>query len=114
MSEIRLVILSGQSLFAEATANRLRQLGDDIHILVLDPGVPDSLKQVQRSKPSLIIMDMSDPDLAMLCPLGELLVAVPGAKVVLLDPQQSYIHVITTEHRQAVEARDLIDLINTP
>ena len=67
MSEKRLVILSGQSLFAEATANRLRQLGDEIHILVLDPGMPDFLKQVQRSKPSLIIMDAKDPDLAMLC-----------------------------------------------
>lgn len=114
MSEKRLIILSGQSLFAEATASRLRQLGDDIHILVLDPGVPDFLKQVQRSKPSLIIMDMSDPDLAMLCPLGELLIAVPSTKVVLLDSQQSYIHVITAEHRQAVEARDLIDLIQSP
>ena len=114
MSEKRLIILSGQSLFAEATANRLRQLGDDIHILVLDPGLPDFLKQVQRSMPSLIIMDARDPDLAMLCPLGELLTAVPGAKVVMLDSQQSFIQVITSEHRQAAEARDLIDLIRNP
>lgn len=114
MPRKRLVILSGQSLFAEATANRLRQFGDEIQILVLDPNVPDFLKQVQRSKPSLIIMDAQDPDLAKLCPLSELLTAVPGAKVVLLDSQRSYIHVITSEHRQAVEARDLIELITTP
>lgn len=115
MARTRVVILSGQSLFAEGVASRLRQHLDRLELVIIDSRKPDALQQVLNARPSTVILDAADTiDLTQGCPLGELLREIPSFKIIRLDSQQQEIRIVTSEQRLADEVKDLIDLIEPP
>jgi hypothetical protein len=71
----------------------------------------DAIEQITDFQPSSVIMDASDTDVAELCPLPEILMAVPAVKVLRLDPQREQVQVVTSEQKVAGQVRDLVDMI---
>ena len=111
MASPRVVILSGQSLFTEGVASRLRNHLSQLELVVIDPRGTDAIEQITVSQPSSVIMDASDTEVSELCPLNDILMAVPTVKVLRLDPQQEQIQVVTSEQKVAGQVRDLVDVI---
>ena len=111
MIRARVAILSGRSLFSEGVASRLRQHADEIELHTVDSRQTGALADVIALRPSAIILDATDPDIAHRCPLNVMLEALPSLRVIRLDPQQNLIQVVTSEQHTAEEVRDLIELI---
>ncbi len=111
MAYPRVVILSGQSLFTEGVASRLREHIHQLDLTVIDPRGTDALEQIKYYQPSAVILDSADPEVAELCPLNEILMAVPAVKVVQLDARREQFHVVTSEEKVAGLVRDLVDVI---
>jgi hypothetical protein len=107
----RVVILSGRSLFTQGVASRLRDHLSQLELVVIDPRGMDAIEQITDFQPSSVIMDASDTDVAELCPLPEILMAVPAVKVLRLDPQREQVQVVTSEQKVAGQVRDLVDMI---
>lgn len=105
------VILSGHSLFAEGVASRLRQHLGQLELQVVDARQPDAMAQIDAVQPSAVILDATDPEITHLCLLSRLQLALPGLKVIYLDPQQEQIQVVTSERRTVEQVRDLIEAI---
>jgi len=114
VDRVRVVILSGHSLFTEGIASRLREHSERLDIQTIDPRNANVAEQVIAAQPLAVILDASDPDAENHCSIGELLVALPWLKIIRLDPQQSQVQIVTSERRTAGEVRDLIDLIESP
>ncbi len=108
---IRIVVLSGHSLFAEGVASRLRQYLQKIELEIVDPGQPDAMAQIAEAQPTIVLLDVTDPETTRFCPLSKLLLLFPELKVIRLDPQHEQIQVVTSEQRPAVKVRDLIEVI---
>ena len=106
-----IVILSGRSLFAEGIARRLRQYLDPTHLDILDPRRPDTMDLIDATRPSFVILDVTDSQVTQLCPVSRLLLLVPELRVLCLDPQQNQLQVVTGEKRAVVKVRDLADVI---
>lgn len=112
MARTRVVILSGQSLFAEGVASRLRQHLDRLELVTIDSRKSDALQQVLDARPSTVILDAADVvDITQDCPLGDLIRELPSFKIIRLDSQQQEIRIVTSEQRLAGEVKDLIELI---
>jgi DNA-binding NarL/FixJ family response regulator len=107
MMQARIVILSGQSLFAEGLASRLRQYLGPAEIQIVDPLQPDVLAQVAAAQPSAVILDGTDAEVTQLCSLGGLLLALPDLKIIVLDPREDQAQVVTSERHLAASVRDL-------
>jgi DNA-binding NarL/FixJ family response regulator len=111
MVRTRVVILSGQSLFAEGIASRLRQCLESVELEIVDPRRPDATAQISAAEASIVILDVTDPGVTQFCSLSELLLSLPRIKIICLDPQQEQIQVVTSEQHPAVEVRDLTEAI---
>lgn len=111
MTSPRVVILSGQSLFTEGVASRLREHLSQLELVVIDPRGMDAIEQITDFRPSAVILDSADAEVAELCPLNEILMAVPAVKVLQLDPRREQFQVVTSEEKVAGLVRDLVDVI---
>jgi len=111
MHSMRVVILSSHSLFAEGVASRLRQHSEYVDLHHVDVRQPNSLQRVLDARPSVVILDATEPDIDRQCPLGAMFQSLPSLKVIRLDPHQDHVQVVTSEKRLAGEVRDLVDLI---
>jgi DNA-binding NarL/FixJ family response regulator len=109
--QTHVVILSGHSLFAEGVASRLRQHPQRVNLEVMDVRHPDVMAQVASARPSAVILDATDPDIDRLCLLARLQLALPGLKVICLDPGQDRVQVMTSEQLPAGQVFDLLDVI---
>ncbi len=105
------VILSGHSLFAEGVASQLRQHVQELELAVVDVRQPDAMAQIIAARPSTVILDATDPEIARLGLLSRLPLVLPELKVICLDSQQEQIQVITSEQLPADQVRDLLDVI---
>jgi len=112
MAQAHITILSGQALFAEAIARRLRQYLESVEIDIVDPRQPDAIAQIAAIQASAVVVDITDVEVALFCPLSKLLLSLPQLKVICLDPQQEQVQVVTSEQRTAVNVRDLAEVIN--
>lgn len=108
---IRVVILSSHLLFAEAIAGRLHQHLEQITHKIVDPRQPDAMTELVAARPAIVILDVTDTEVNQLCSLSQLLLSLPGGKVIRLDPQQEQIQVVTSKQQPVVEVRDLIEVI---
>jgi DNA-binding NarL/FixJ family response regulator len=106
-----IIILSGQLLFAEGVANRIRQYLPGVEIAIINARQPDALVQVAAVQPAVVLLDVTDPEITRLGCLDELLLSLPGLKVIRLDPQHEQIQVVISEQRTAGAVRDLIEAI---
>jgi len=107
----RVVILSGHSLFAEGVASQLRQHSRELELEVVDIRQPDAMAQIIAARPSAVILDATDSEVARLGLLSRLPLALPELKIVCLDSQQELIQVVTSEQLPADQVRDLLDVI---
>ena len=105
------IILSGQSLFVEGIASRLRQFPEQVTILVIDPKDLDAIDQMQQVQPATVILDAHDTDTIQLCPLSKLIFSFPDTKILRLDSQQEKIQVVSSENVQASSVQDLLEII---
>jgi len=70
------------------------------------------MAQIVNARPTVVLLDGSDPEVTRLFSLSKLLRSFPWLnKVIRLDPQQGQIQVVTSEQRPVVEVRDLIEAI---
>ena len=111
MGRRRIVILSGQSLFAEGIASRLKEYPQEVNVTVVDPEVPDCFAQISAHHPSVIILDASDGITSKTCPLNRLFALAPDLKVIHLDSQKEQIQVVTSERHKATGVADLIEML---
>lgn len=111
MAEHTVIILTGQSLFAEGVASRLREYPHEVDVRVVDPSGPDALELVSQHRPVTVILDANDTEAMQSCPLSKLMFANPEIKVVRLDSQQNTIQVVTSEQHQAGTIQDLLGII---
>ena len=107
-----IVILSARSLFADGIASKLRQVGHDLELSVMDPRQPGVIEQLIAAQPAVVIMDGTDRELAELIPLGQLVASLPTIRVIWLNPEQEAIRLVTCEQRVATSVSDLIEMIN--
>ncbi len=112
MGRRRIVILSGQSLFAEGIASRLKEYPQEVNVAVVDPETPDCFAVISAHKPSVVILDASDEIASKMCPLSRLLTLVPDLKVIHLDSQKELIQVVTSELHEAAGVTDLIRMLS--
>jgi len=106
-----IVILSGQLLFAEGVAKRLRQHLQHVDLKIINPRQPDTMSKIIADQPAIIILDVADSEAQHLCRLSKLLLLLPAAKIIRLDPHQNRFQVVTSEQHPAVEVRDLVEVI---
>lgn len=112
MSQTQVVILSSHSLFAEGVANRLRQHLQQVELEIINSQQPDVMAQLVTAKPSIVILDITDPGVTQRCSLSKLLLSLPELKVIRLDLGQEQAQVVTSEQRPAAKVHDLARVIN--
>jgi DNA-binding NarL/FixJ family response regulator len=105
------VILTGESLFAEGIASRLSQFPHKVTVEVVDPESSDCMARISAQQPAVIIVDASDALTMELCPLNRLIATLPDLKVIHLDSQKDQIRVVTSEQHPVAEVQDLIEMI---
>ncbi len=111
MSQIRVVILSSRSIFAEGVASRLRQHLETQDVDVIDVRQQSALARIVDDQPSTVILDASDPEVANGDWLDTLLSALPKLQVVCLDPLKDRMQVVTSRQRPVGQVDELIDII---
>ncbi len=111
MPPVRVVIISGQSLFAEGVASRLEQFPETTGLEVMHPQQSDLKARLTDIQPVVIIMDSNDAETAHLCPIITLMHTMPDSKIVCLDSQKEQVQVITSRNYPAPDIRDLIKAI---
>jgi hypothetical protein len=111
MAQIRVVILSSRTLFAEGIAQRLRQSPELLELHLVDAQQMDALERVVSAQPSTVLLDATDEETTRQCPLGQLFSALPSLTVVYLDPQQQRMQVVTSAQRSITAIKDLIEVI---
>jgi hypothetical protein len=94
-------------------ATRLRQYLGEHELLLLDARQPDALQTVIAAQPQAVILDAGDEEVTRLAPLGVLLSALPGLRILRLDAQRDEIQVVTSQRREAGQASDLIDILKS-
>jgi hypothetical protein len=58
-----------------------------------------------------VILDATDPEIVQLCLLSRLQLALPGLKLICLNPQREQIQVMTSEQHPADQICDLIEVM---
>jgi len=106
-----IVVVTGRSLFVEGITTRLREHLQPGELIVVDAREPDAFAQIVAASPSTVVMDITDSHTARLCLPGNLPLALPGLKLIYLDPEQGQVQIVTSEQRLATHVRDLIDVI---
>jgi hypothetical protein len=106
-----IVILSVHALLAAGIAHRLQEHLQPAALEIVDPRQGDAVAQISAIRPSVVILDTTDSEAAEHCPLGKLFLALPGLKVICIDPQGNQIQVVTGEKRKAVDVADLAAVI---
>ncbi|MFQ5577154.1 MAG: hypothetical protein ACE5G8_09240 [Anaerolineae bacterium] len=107
-------ILSGHSLFADGVASRLRQILQNVKLIVVDPAQTDAATRIIAAQPAIIILDVTDTEVTQTFSLSKLLLSLPTLKVIRLDPQRDQIQVVTSVQHPAVEVSDLVEVIEPP
>ena len=111
MAQPRVVILSGQSLFAQGIASRLEQYLGSVELEVMLPRQPDVIATIAAARPSVVILDASDTEIAQSFSLNQLLLSFSKLQVIWLDPHQGRIQVVTSEQHAAGCIRELAKVI---
>lgn len=106
-----IVIVSGDSVFADGVALRLRQHAAMVLVARVDPCQPDAQERIVAAHPSAVLLDHSLPDVARLCHIEHLLQSLPGLKVISLDPGALLVEVITSQQCLVSNVRELVAMI---
>ncbi len=110
---VRVVILSSLLLSAEGIAGRLRQHLSPVNPKIINLQQPNLMSQIIAEQPSIVILDMTDPEAARSFRLSALLRSRPATKIIYLDMNQEQAQVVTSQQCSAVKVRDLAEVIKT-
>jgi DNA-binding NarL/FixJ family response regulator len=111
MTKPTVVVLSSHTLFAEGVTSRLQLRDEALNLSVIDARSSDAMDQIITVVPDAVIVDASDKEAGLNCPINELLAAVPALKIIRLDPEQSGFQVVTSAQHIAHEVDDLLEVI---
>jgi hypothetical protein len=106
------VVLSGQTLFAEGIAASLRRNMENQAFRTLDTQEPEVIEHLVASRPSVVIMDATDEAIRRHCPLDSLLDALPALTVLRVDPQRGLLHVVTSRQRSVRSMSEIVGVIH--
>lgn len=106
------VILSEHSLFTQGVATRIQQFPDQVQIHFINPHDADSLEQIADIDPAAIIISSREGGSNKNCLLCDLISYFPMVRVIRLAVDQNPVQIITSEHSQLDEVRDLLALLN--
>lgn len=111
MPKIRVLILSGHSLFADGAASRLEEESADIESAILDPGMPDILARVVEFNPRVAIIDRDDPSLSGVITIPSIFRALPNLVMVIFDSQEEGIQILTSQFQNVGTIHGLIEAL---
>jgi DNA-binding NarL/FixJ family response regulator len=108
----RVLIVASHSLLADGVANRLRLCPEQVEICRLSPGDEDLPERVTETGPSAISIDQRDPAIGTSLSLSTILDSLPGVQVLLLDPQDAQVQVVSSRTQGPIEMEDRFELIS--
>jgi DNA-binding NarL/FixJ family response regulator len=111
MTRPTVVVLSSHTLFAEGVTSRLKLREEALNLSVIDAHSADAMDQILTVGPDAVIVDASDKEVGLNCPINELLAAIPALKIIRLDPEQAGFQVVTSTQHIAKEVDDLLEVI---
>ena len=83
------MVLSSHTLFADGVTSRLQLRDEALNLNVIDARSRDAMDQIINVRPDAVIVDASDKEASLNCPINELLAAIPALKIIRLDPEQA-------------------------
>ena len=111
MSKPTVVVLSSHTLYAEGVTSRLQLRAEALDLRVVDARNKTALDQILTLEPQALIIDASDKEAGLNCPINELLASLPALKIIRLDPEQAGFQVVTSAQHIASEVDDLLTVI---
>ena len=111
MTRPTVVVLSSHTLFADGVTSRLKLRDESLNLSVIDARGSDAMDQIINVRPDAVIVDASDKEASLNCPINELLAAIPALKIIRLDPEQAGFQVVTSAQHIASEVDDLLEVI---
>ena len=111
MSKPTVVVLSSHTLFTEGITSRLQAHDEALHLCVVDSRSSNALDEILALAPQAVIVDTSDPEASLNCPINQLLAKIPELKIIRLDPELSGFQVVKSARHTASEVDDLVEAI---
>ncbi len=111
MDSLRIVVLSRCSIFADGIARRLAERADVEMVQLVDASQDEALDRVRELEPSMIIIDQTDMENHLRVPVACILSAVPGAKLVQVNPNNDQIVIFTSVEMRASRVHDLVTAV---
>jgi hypothetical protein len=112
MTKPSVVILSSHTLYAEGVTSRLQARADSLDLNVVDARNSMAMDQIIALEPHAVIVDASDAEASLNCPINQLLASLPKLKIIRLDPEQAGFQLVTSAQHVAHEVEDLLDVIS--
>ena len=114
MTQPRIAVLSSRTLFAAGMAATLRRRLDRRAFRTFDAQQPEAMEQLVAFRPSVVLLDAADEVVSRRYPLGSLFGALPALTIVLVDPQDEQVQVVTSQQRAIRRMSDIVDLTAGP
>lgn len=107
----RVIILAGQSLIANGVTSRLRSKETQLDFDVVSLDEENSLQRLKDANPSVVILDVDDPNVNKQFPLTTLMEAFSSLKVICLNPESSQTRVIQWGLQPINQITDLLNAL---
>jgi hypothetical protein len=111
LTQPRIAVLSGRTLFAEGLAASLRRDLNEQAVRTIDAHQPELIEQLVAFEPRVVILDATDDDVNHRYPLDALLGALPGLTILRVDPQYQRLQVVTSQLRPIRSMSDIVGMI---
>ncbi len=109
MRKPTVVVLSSHTLFTEGITSRLQAHDEALRLCVVDSRSSTALDEVLALAPQAVIVDASDPEASLHCPINQLLAKIPELKIIRLDPELSGFQVVKSAQHTARQVDDLVE-----
>lgn len=109
--QLRVVILSSHSLFAEGVASRLRENPQRLEVHFVDPQQPDYIEQIHTIQPAAILIAAADPISSPCSSLCKLLMSFFNVTIICLQAQNKEIQIIKSVQHDLNELKDLVAIV---
>ena len=106
-----MVVISTGTLFAEGVTRRLQLKEETLTLRIVDTRSEDPMGQILAINPDAVIVDASDSEANLICPINQLLAKIPELKIIRLDPELSGFQVVKSARHTASEVDDLVEAI---
>lgn len=105
------VVLTSHTLYAEGVTSRLQARADSLDLNIVDARNSTAMEEIINLAPQAVIVDVSDTEASLNCPINQLLASLPKLKIIRLDPEQAGFQLVTSAQHVAHEVEDLLEVI---